>query len=299
MRIKLKLQYSKDKEHCKKPDWLKIRLPKGKAYHEISGLITENKLNTICVEAECPNIYECYGNKTAAFLIMGNNCSRNCRFCAVENENLSPLNKDEPSLVAKTVLKLGLKYVLITSVTRDDLLDGGASHFANTISEIKNRDTHIIIEVLTPDFKGDYNALNTVLEAGVDLFNHNIETVPRLYKSVRPEADYRRSLSILNYVHGLSSHPPIKSGIMLGLGEKESEVKDTLKDIFDAGCSIITIGQYLRPSKKHIPVERYVTPEEFDTWKDIALKMGFKAAVSGPLVRSSYNAHVTYKSICE
>ena len=230
-----------DKIYRKKPDWLKIKLPKGKVYQEVSELITENKLNTVCVQARCPNIWECYGNKTAAFLIMGSQCSRNCKFCAVENGGLLSLNKDEPSLVAETVLKLGLKYLLITSVTRDDLPDGGASHFADTISEIKNRDKHIVVEVLTPDFKGDHNAVNTVLEAGVDLFNHNIETVPRLYKSVRPEADYERSLSILSYVHSLKRHIPIKSGIMLGLGEKEREIWETLRNISVTGCSIITI----------------------------------------------------------
>jgi lipoic acid synthetase len=278
------------KIHSKKPPWLTRRLPSGPEYEKIRGLMNRGRLHTVCQEAKCPNIWECFSNQTATFLILGDRCTRNCRFCAVAHSPVKPPDPAEPVRVAETVEKLGLTYVVITSVTRDDLPDGGAGHFAKTIREIHRRIPEALIEVLIPDFKGDAAALRTVLEARPQVLNHNIETVPRLYASVRPGAIYARSLELLGRVQTIDASVPTKSGLMLGLGETTAEIRQTLQDLLDVGCRMLTIGQYLQPSKDHLPVARFVPPPEFDQWRQTAFQMGFSEVASGPFVRSSYHA---------
>ena len=269
-----------------------------------------NCLNTVCESARCPNKNECYTKNTATFLIMGNVCTRNCRFCNISCEKPQPLDKNEPKNIVKAVQELGLQYVVITSVTRDDLPDGGAEHFAECIEAIKEQkakskkqkvgraylpdkinSANIKIEILTPDFKGDTNALDTIIKSiyPPDVFNHNIETVPRLYKTARPQAIYQRSLDVLKYVKE-NSNILTKSGLMVGLGETFEELKQTLTDLKNINCDIITIGQYIPPSKQHLPLEKYYTLEEFEQLKILAKKIGIKNYQIGPLVRSSYNA---------
>lgn len=282
------------KKYVKKPHWLKRSLPTGPAYENVRSLLNKSRLHTVCQEAKCPNIWECFSQRTSTFLIMGPRCTRNCRFCAVENGPSGYPDPKEPERVAEAAKSMGLSYVVITSVTRDDLPDGGAGHFSKTIREIRKKIPDASIEVLIPDFQGDMNALDIVLDAQPAVLNHNIETVPSLYPSVRPEAIYRRSLRLLKHA-GLSNPAvPTKSGLMLGLGETPEEIEKTLKDLFDAGCSILTIGQYLQPTNKHLPVRRFVPPEEFLKWKRTALKMGFSDVASGPFVRSSYHAKDLY-----
>ena len=279
-----------------KPRWLRRRLPTGPEYEQVRGLIEISRLHTVCQEAACPNQFECFSNRTATFLIMGSRCTRNCRFCNIEpGEALPGLDPDEPARVAEAVVKMDLRYAVVTSVTRDDLTDGGAGHFAATIAEIRNRRAGVRIEVLIPDFQGDDAALQTVLQAGPDVLNHNIETVPRLYPQVRPQANYERSLQLLRNASRYVSAIPIKSGLMLGLGESDQEIEQTLKDLFLSGCRLITIGQYLQPSREHLPVQRYVTPQEFDQWKRAAHRIGFDQVASGPFVRSSYHACEMYQ----
>jgi len=278
-----------------KPHWLRRRLPTGPEYEQVRTFIKDGRLHTVCQEAACPNQFECFSNRTATFLIMGPRCTRNCRFCNIQtNSVLPPLDADEPVRVAETVVKMELQYVVITSVTRDDLVDGGAGHFAETIFEIRNRRPTARIEVLVPDFQGDAAALETVLNAGPDVLNHNIETVPRLYSKVRPQADYQRSLALLKSASEFKPAIPTKSGIMLGLGESLAEVKQTLADLYRCGCRLLTVGQYLQPSEDHLPVQRYVTPEEFDQLGETARAIGFDAVASGPFVRSSYHARDMY-----
>jgi lipoic acid synthetase len=278
-----------------KPHWLRRRLPSGPEYEQVRVLIEKGRLHTVCQEAACPNQFECFSNHTATFLIMGDRCSRNCRFCNIESATIfEPLDPDEPARVADAVQQLDLRYVVITSVTRDDLPDGGAAHFATTIHEVRRRQTDSYIEVLIPDFLGDAAALHTVLDAGPDVLNHNIETVPRLYPQVRPQADYPRSLALLEAVsHDRPDIPP-KSGLMLGLGENFQEIRQTLLDLRRSGCRFLTIGQYLQPTSNHLPVQRYVTPEEFEQLGDEARAMGFEAVACGPFVRSSYHAREMY-----
>jgi lipoic acid synthetase len=278
------------KIHSKKPPWLTRRLPSGPEYEKIRTLMNRGRLHTVCQEAKCPNIWECFSNQTATFLILGDRCTRNCRFCAVAHGPVEPPDPAEPVRVAETVEKLGLVYVVITSVTRDDLPDGGAGHFAATIREIHRRIPEALIEVLIPDFKGDAAALRTVLEAQPQVLNHNIETVPRLYATVRPGAIYARSLELLGRVKTIDASVPAKSGLMLGLGETEAEIRQTLQDLLDVGCRMLTMGQYLQPSKDHLPVARFVPPAEFDQWQQTAFQMGFSEVASGPFVRSSYHA---------
>lgn len=280
-----------------KPRWLKKRLPSGPNFEKIKGLIEKKRLHTVCQEARCPNIWECFSQQTATFLIMGSRCSRNCRFCSVEQGSLEPPDPAEPALVASAARQMGLKYVVITSVTRDDLSDGGATCFARTIDEIHRQIPQTLVEVLIPDFQGDAEALQTVLKARPDVLNHNIETVPRLYPTVRPQANYRRSLQLLNRVHKYDPDLPTKSGLMLGLGESAAEIRSTLKDLNDVRCRILTLGQYLQPSKAHLPVMRFVPPDEFENWKHIALKMGFAEVASGPFVRSSYHAKELHQAM--
>ncbi|MDM8537168.1 lipoyl synthase [Desulfobacterales bacterium HSG17] len=274
-----------------KPKWLTRRLPTGPAFENIRGMVRDGNLHTVCQEAKCPNMWECFSKKTATFLIMGPRCTRTCGFCAVEHGPLHPLNKEEPLRVAQAVLEMGLAFAVVTSVTRDDLVDGGAAHFAETIRQIRQTNPGIGVEVLIPDFLGDPQALETLLGAAPDVLNHNIETVPRLYSKVRPEAMYDRSLDVFRRAAIFAPHIPLKSGIMLGLGEDEAEVLAVLKDLVKAGCSLLTIGQYLQPSSVHLAVQRYISPEEFDEWAQKAQKIGFKRVAAGPFVRSSYEAH--------
>jgi lipoic acid synthetase len=276
--------------NTRKPPWLTRRLPSGPEYEKIRGLMDRDRLHTVCQEAKCPNIWECFSNRTATFLILGDRCTRNCRFCAVAHGPAEPPDPAEPVRVAQTAEKLGLAYVVITSVTRDDLPDGGAGHFAKTIREIRRRIPEAAIEVLIPDFMGDAAALRTVLEARPQVLNHNIETVPRLYATVRPGAVYARSLELLGRVKTIDASVPTKSGLMLGLGETTAEIRQTLQDLLDVGCRMLTMGQYLQPSKDHLPVARFVPPVEFDQWQQTAFQMGFSDVASGPFVRSSYHA---------
>ncbi|MBF0233192.1 MAG: lipoyl synthase, partial [Desulfamplus sp.] len=325
------------KQPGQKPSWLKRNLPTGSEYEKVRQLLSRSNLHTVCQEAKCPNMWECFSRQTSTFMIMGDQCTRNCRFCNVKTGNPLSLDPGEPTRVAKAALELGLKYVVITSVTRDDLEDGGASHFAATINQIRNFIPQgIKIEVLIPDFQGSPEALNTVMEAWPDVLNHNIETVPSLYSTVRPEAQYERSLELIqrasryekssslpkvssllqsplslvslpakeqkllaeknSVISGsttttaISRTTPVKSGIMVGLGETKEELQKTIQDLYQHGCRILTIGQYLQPSAKHLPVMKYYEPKEFDELKEFAESMGFESVASAPFVRSSYEA---------
>lgn len=288
---------SKPSVLVQKPKWLRRQLPRGPGYEKVKGMISDDRLHTVCQEAKCPNMWECFSQQTATFLIMGSRCTRNCRFCSVRQGPLEPPDPVEPTRVAEVAHQMGLKYVVITSVTRDDVPDGGASLFARTITEIRRKMTDACVEVLIPDFQGNQDALHTVLDAGPDVLNHNIETVPRLYPRVRPQAEYRRSLDIIQWAHTYDPALPTKSGLMLGLGEEEAEVENTLHDLQTAGCQILTLGQYLQPSKNHLPVERYIPPDEFEAWRIKAIKIGFKEVASGPFVRSSYHAKELYQEV--
>lgn len=281
----------------RKPDWLKRRLPSGDAFNRVRELIEKSQLHTVCQEAKCPNIWECYSQQTATFLIMGDRCTRNCGFCSVAPGRPAPLDLQEPARVAATVAAMGLRYVVVTSVTRDDLADGGAGHFAATIRAIRRRMPKAQIEVLIPDFQGDAGALDTVLDARPDVLNHNIETVPRLYPQVRPRADYRRSLELLRRSREFDASLPTKSGLMLGLGEARQEVHRSLQDLREAGCRILTLGQYLQPSPQHLPVQTFVTPQEFEDWRRTALGLGFSEVASAPFVRSSYHAKDAFQAL--
>ena len=284
----------KPKIHTRKPPWLTRRLPSGPADEKVRASLSESRLHTVCQEAHCPNLWECFSSKTATFLIMGPRCTRNCGFCAVEQGPSGPPDPEEPARVAKAADEMGLGYVVITSVTRDDLSNGGAGHFAKTIEEIRRRAPHSRVEVLVPDFQGSPGALKRVLGARPHVLNHNLETVPRLYPLVRPEAVYARSLELLKRAREYAPRISTKSGLMVGLGESAEELRQTLKDLIGVGCNILTLGQYLQPSKEHLPVERFIPPEEFDSWKEIALEMGFSEVASGPFVRSSYHAKELY-----
>lgn len=285
------------KNHIRKPKWLKKKLPIGPEYENIRSMIRDDRLNTVCREAKCPNIWECFTRHTATFLILGSRCTRNCGFCAVEHGPTGPPDQDEPARVAEAAKNMNLRYVVVTSVTRDDLPDGGAEIFARTIDEIKKRIPGARVEVLIPDFKGSRSSLKTVLNAGPDVLNHNIETVERLYPYVRPEAEYSRSLELLQRAGTMNPEIPVKSGLMLGLGEKNEEILQTLNHLYDSGCRLLTLGQYLQPGKNHLPVKRFVPPEEFEDLKMEALKMGFSQVAGGPFVRSSYHAKELFQSI--
>jgi len=280
----------KQNSRTQKPSWLKRRLPTGPDYERIKGLINKGGLHTVCQEAQCPNIWECFSKHTATFMIMGSYCTRSCMFCAVTHGPTAPPDPTEPLKVAQTVHDMGLSYIVITSVTRDDLPDGGAAFFAKTIQEIRTQNPDSLVEVLIPDFQGNSDALKTVLKARPDVLNHNIETVQRLYPSVRPEASYNRSLKLLKQTKQYDPAIPTKSGLMLGLGEQPTEISRALEDLFKADCQILTLGQYLQPTKQHLKVERFVPPEEFDNWRKIALQIGFSQVAGGPFVRSSYHA---------
>lgn len=282
------------KSRSDKPPWLRRRLQAGATYLKVQEMLREKKLHTVCQEAFCPNQGECFSQGTATFLILGDRCTRNCRFCAVSHGSPQPPDPEEPMKVAETAREMGLRYVVVTSVTRDDLSDGGAGHFAHTIMEIRRVLPEALIEVLIPDFRGSDEAIQTVLQAAPDVLNHNLETVPGLYPKVRQGADYHRSLNLIKRVHELEPRILTKSGLMLGLGETSEEVIKALRDLRDVHCRILTLGQYLRPSMEHLPVERYIPPDEFDQWRQTALDMGFSEVASGPFVRSSYRAHELY-----
>ncbi len=272
------------------PSWLKVKAPKGPRLRATKAVLERLCLHTVCESAKCPNIGDCFARRMATFMILGNVCTRNCTFCAVEHAGPEPLEPTEPERVAAAAAELALRHVVITSVTRDDLPDGGAHHFVRTIHAVRRRLPEASIEVLTPDFVGREENIAAVADAGPDVYNHNVETVPRLYDRVRPQAQYSRSLHLLEYVK--QNHPAsfTKSGIMVGLGETDAEVVDVLRDLRAVGCDSITIGQYLRPSPRHLPVERYVPPEQFAEYATTATELGFRHVASAPFVRSSYNA---------
>jgi len=279
-----------------KPDWLKVRLTMGDDFMSVRRMINGLNLHTVCEEAKCPNIYECWSNRTATFMIAGDVCTRRCGFCAVSKGEPKPLDAGEPLHVAEAVKKLDLRHAVITAVNRDDRSDGGASHFAETIREVRNLNPECKVEVLIPDFEGNGEALEIVLNAFPDVLNHNTETVPRLYHRVRPYARYQEwTLTLLANAARRRDREQrgmlTKSGLMLGLGETTNEVVETMKDLREADCDILTLGQYLQPAEKRLPVEKFYTPEEFVELKRIGLEMGFRYVESGPLVRSSYHAH--------
>ncbi len=278
----------------KKPPWIKVRLPNNPVFWDTKGLIEDLDLVTVCEEAQCPNRWECWGQGTATFMIAGERCTRACGFCAVDTRRPLPLQEDEPDRVAKAVKRLDLNHVVITAVARDDLPDGGACHFANTIYQVREENPDITIEVLVPDFIGKDDALWVVMEAAPAIFNHNLETVERLTPLVRSQAEYTRSLAVLKRAREMANEMgnrcATKSGVMLGLGETEEELLTAMDDLRAHDVTVLTLGQYLRPSPKHLPVVEYIKPEEFDRYKEIALDKGFRHVASGPLVRSSYHA---------
>lgn len=271
------------------PDYLKRQIIDTEKTKTVRHILKNNCLNTVCENARCPNKNECYQKNTATFLIMGKVCTRNCRYCNISCEKPELLNPKEPKKLANAVKELELKYSVITSVTRDDLKDGGANHFAQTIYEIRKISPNTKIEILTPDFKGDTKALDTIIKAHPDVFNHNIETIERLFKTARPQGNYRRSLEVLKYIKE-NSNIPTKSGLMVGLGETKDEIKQTFDDLIEVGCDILTVGQYIQPSKLHLEIDKYYTEEEFEELNELAKQAGFKKYQIAPLVRSSYNA---------
>lgn len=280
----------------KKPPWLKVKLPTHENYFYVSQLLKKHDLHTICQSAKCPNISECWAHKTATFLILGDTCTRACAFCAVTKGKPSPPPKGEPERVAEAISDMNLHYVVITSVTRDDLPDGGASQFASTLKAVRQQNPGIRVEVLIPDFNGDAEALKTVIAAAPDVVNHNIEAPENIYPLInRPVQNYRRSLKILEKAKELGA--TTKSGLMIGLGEKKQDIFQTFADLKAVSCDLLTIGQYLQPSRFNPPTRKYYTPEEFVELKKIALKCGFSEVESGPLVRSSYGAHGMYKQL--
>jgi len=285
------------KSVSRKPDWLRVRSPLNEDGLPVVRLLRQLSLHTVCEEAGCPNRGECFAKRTATFMILGNHCTRNCTFCTVTKEAPCAVDPDEPRRVADAVRELGLRHAVVTSVTRDDLPDGGAEQFAQVIRAIKSGDGAPVVEVLIPDFQGNWDALVAVIEAGPDILNHNIETVPRLYPEVRPMADYARSLELIARAKKALAGGYTKSGIMVGLGETHSEVLETLRDLRRAGCDILTIGQYLAPSKAHHPVVEYVTPDEFERYRREAEEMGFLFVASAPLVRSSYMAAEAFQHL--
>jgi lipoic acid synthetase len=274
----------------KKPPWIKVRLPSNPVFFSTKALISDLRLHTVCESAQCPNRWECWSQGTATVMIAGERCTRACGFCAVSTAKPFPLEEDEPERVAEAVRRMNLKHVVITAVARDDLRDGGANHFARTINAVRDMDPSIIVEVLVPDFHAQDWCIDIVLEAAPDIFNHNMETVERLTPLVRSRAKYRRSLEVLQKAKERSAKIVTKSGVMLGLGEEEPELFQTMDDLREIGCQVLTLGQYLRPTANHLPVVKFVTPEQFDAYGEIARAKGFDHVASGPLVRSSYHA---------
>jgi lipoic acid synthetase len=279
-----------DKLPKRKPDWLKVRLPASNGYRRLKKLMHEKNLHTVCEEAMCPNIGECWHRGTATFLLMGDICTRSCGFCHIKTGRPSALDEDEPRRVAESVVAMNLNHCVLTSVNRDELPNGGAHIFANTIREIRKRLSNCTIEVLIPDFKGDRAALKEVMDARPEILNHNTETVPRLYRTVRPQANYQQTLELLANAKTMDPGAITKSGIMVGLGETKEEVLAVIRDLREQQVDILTIGQYLRPSLFHLPIYRYVHPDEFQEFHNVGMEMGFRWVESGPLVRSSYHA---------
>jgi lipoic acid synthetase len=273
------------------PQWLRVKVGKAKLSRATRELVAAHGLHTVCESAHCPNIGECYGCQTAAFMILGNTCTRNCRFCAVNHGVPGAVDPEEPRRLAQAAARLGLNYVVVTSVTRDDLPDGGAGQFAATIRALREQLPHARVEVLTPDFRGDRAALHTVLDAGPDVFNHNLETVRRLQVTVRPQASYDRSLAVLGEASARGMLT--KSGLMVGLGETDEEIREAFRDLAAAGVRILTVGQYLQPTRRHLPVARYVEPDVFETYRAWGQEAGIAHVFAGPFVRSSYKAAET------
>lgn len=281
-----------------KPKWIRAQSPDSADVRRLTRILRDHNLHTVCEEARCPNLGECFRCGTAAFIVMGDICTRRCPFCGVAHGRPGPLDQDEPRSLAEVVEAMGLNYVVITSVNRDDLNDAGAGHFARCISEIRKLDGTIKVEILVPDFRGKVDFALAILGQNLpDVFNHNLETVPRLYPTVRPGARYRESLELLRLFKMLHAGVPTKSGLMVGLGETDDEIIQAMRDLREHKCDMLTIGQYLRPSRHHLPVERYVEPEQFDKYKELGLAMGFSQVASGPLVRSSYHADLQAKPI--
>lgn len=274
----------------RKPQWLRVKMPSGATYFELKRLVREHRLHTVCEEAMCPNIGECWNQRSATFMLLGDTCTRSCGFCAVKTGRPGAIDEFEPARVAEAIATLNLRYAVITSVNRDDVPDGGSHIFAATIRAVRQRLPECRVEVLIPDFKGNWEALAEVVEARPDVLNHNMESIARLYDVVRPQAKYGRSLELLERVKQLAPDMRTKSGLMVGLGEEMSELLDTMRDLSRVRCELLTIGQYLRPSERHLPVVRYYPPEDFDELKRQGDLMGFAHVESGPLVRSSYHA---------
>lgn len=277
------------------PDWLKISVKNSDSIKNMQQFLDKLSLNTICKEANCPNMYECFRNKTASFMILGKNCSRNCSFCNVSHNKPEPVDKDEPVKIANAIIALGLDHVVITSVTRDDLKDGGVAHFVKTVEVIREKCRGVTIELLIPDFQGKSESLNKIINACPEIIGHNVETVPSLYPFVRAQSDFERSNWVLKYIKNKEPKIYVKSGIMLGLGESQDEVLKVLKDIRNTGCDIITMGQYLRPSRNHFKVVEYISPEIFDYYRVAAYNRGYLFVQSAPFVRSSFNAGEFFK----
>jgi lipoic acid synthetase len=295
-RIPIKVE--KPETVLRKPDWIRIKLPINDKVNQIKQSLRENRLHTVCEEAACPNLGECFSHGTATFMIMGDLCTRRCPFCDVAHGKPQHLDAEEPHNLAHTIAGMALKYVVVTSVNRDDLRDGGAGHFAACIAAIREQSPQTTIEVLTPDFRGRMEvALDILRRQPCDVFNHNLETVPRLYLEARPGADYQTSLQLLRRHKALLPEVPTKSGLMLGIGETEAEVVQVLKDLLEHGCSMLTLGQYLQPSKEHLAVKEYIHPDQFKRYAEIATELGFKQVASAPLVRSSYHADLQAASI--
>lgn len=287
-RIPIKIEPSQPK---RKPEWIRAKSHGDPRVQHIKDMLREHQLHTVCEEAACPNLGECFSHGTATFLIMGNICTRRCPFCDVAHGRPDPLDQNEPQHLAKTIAAMQLKHVVITSVDRDDLRDGGADHFVKCINEVRSQSPQTNIEILVPDFRGRMDvALDILTQSPPDIFNHNLETIPRLYKAARPGSDYQWSLDLIRRFQDMHPNVPTKSGLMLGLGETLDEVKQVMQDLRDHGCRMLTLGQYLQPSRHHLPVDRFVTPEEFDELGRVGKEMGFDHVASGPMVRSSYHA---------
>ena len=295
--IPVKFMPDPNEEVLRKPDWMRIKLPpSSQKIEHIKSTLRKNKLHSVCEEASCPNLAECFNHGTATFMIMGAICTRRCPFCDVAHGRPLALDPEEPKKLALTIKEMGLKYVVITSVDRDDLRDGGAQHVADCIKQIREHSPQTRIEILTPDFRGRMEqALEVFRETPPDVFNHNLETAPRMYRVARPGADYKWSLELLRRIKEMHPHVPTKSGLMMGLGETNEEIVEVLKDLREHGVNMLTLGQYLQPSRHHLPVKRYVPPAEFDELKDVAMDLGFSHAACGPFVRSSYHADLQAK----
>jgi lipoic acid synthetase len=297
MSSKQKVKEAKSNRPRRRPPWIRVRAPEGESYHWLKRLMRAKTLHTVCEEAHCPNIGECWGHRTATFLVLGDTCTRNCRFCDVKTGKPGPLDPDEPEHVAQAVQAMDLKHAVITSVDRDDLADGGASVFAAIIRRIRELQPACTVEVLIPDFRGEIEPLETVMDARPEILNHNVETAPRLFKTIQPQCRYNWSLDVLRNAKQLWPEAVTKSGIMVGLGETVEEVLEVMHDLREIDVDILTIGQYLQPSREHAPIERYYEPEEFEMFEERGYEMGFRWVESAPLVRSSYNAEAQAREL--